>query len=297
MGNGVDLHMHSFYSDDGEFSPLVLVQKCKAAGVRVMSITDHNSVKATKVAKEEAEKQGIKYISSIEIDCVFQGLEVHLLGYGIDETAPDFEKLEQQYLASERKASAQRLVLTRNLGFTVSEGALNALSNNEARSGVWIGEMFAEVLLGDENYLGHDLLRPYRGDGPRGDNPYVNFYWDYYAQGKPCYVKMDLPQMTEAIKTIQKNGGKAVLAHPGNNLKGKFELFDEMVKAGIDGVEVFSSYHDDKTTQYFYEQAQKHSLCITCGSDYHGKTKPSVILGETGCWAAPHTILANRTAF
>lgn len=42
----VDLHMHSSYSDDGEYSPQELVRKCFDAGIRVMSVTDHNCVRA-----------------------------------------------------------------------------------------------------------------------------------------------------------------------------------------------------------------------------------------------------------
>ena len=38
--------MHSIYSDDGEFTPRELVLKCVEAGVRIMAIADHNSVKA-----------------------------------------------------------------------------------------------------------------------------------------------------------------------------------------------------------------------------------------------------------
>ena len=39
----MDLHMHSYYSDDGEFSPEELVRQCAMSGIRVMSIADHNS--------------------------------------------------------------------------------------------------------------------------------------------------------------------------------------------------------------------------------------------------------------
>ena len=36
----VDLHMHSNYSDDGEFTPLELVEKCAAWGVELMAVTE-----------------------------------------------------------------------------------------------------------------------------------------------------------------------------------------------------------------------------------------------------------------
>ena len=90
---------------------------------------------------------------------------------------------------------------------------LDALSSN----GVYTGEMFGEALLKDERYVDHELLKPYRSGGSRSDNPYVNFYWDYYAQGKPCYTEVIFPSLEKTIQLINDHGGVAVLAHPGNN--------------------------------------------------------------------------------
>ena len=70
-----------------------------------------------------------------------------------------------------------------------------------------------------------------------------------------------------------------MLAHPGNNLKGQFELLDEMVELGLQGVECFSSYHQEEVNQYFYNKAKELNILYTCGSDFHGKTKPSIKLG------------------
>ena len=279
----IDLHIHSIYSSDAEFSPTELVRRCKDAGVTMMSITDHNCAGGNKEARQAAEKLQIQYISGIEIDCMFNGINLHLLGYEIADESPDFEQLDKNNLAQEKGASYERLKLTRRLGFQISESELNKIANIEDDRGVWAGEVFSEVLLADQAYKEHKLLLPYRAGGVRGDNPYANFYWDYYAQGKPCYAERNFPDLKEAISLIKGNGGKAVLAHPGVNLKNRYELFNEIVSAGIDGVEVFSSYHDKETSRYFYEQALRHSLMVTCGSDYHGKTKPSVKLGEVGC--------------
>jgi len=282
MKNKTDLHMHSNYSNDADFTPAELVHKCKAAGIKTMSITDHNSVKGTAEGKRVAAELGIKYISGIEIDTMLNGVELHLLGYGIDEESPDFAKLDADNFMQELNASNERLALTRKLGFDIHETELNAIADIKD-GGVWIGETFAEVLLAKEEYLNHPLLLPYRKGGGRDDNPFVNFYWDYFAQGKPCYVEINFPSLSEAIAMIHNNGGKAILAHPGNNLKGQFGLFDEIAKTGIDGVEAFCSYHDEKTAKYFYEKALEFGLIVTCGSDFHGKTKPAVRLGEVGC--------------
>lgn len=157
--------------------------------------------------------------------------------------------------------------------------------------------MFAEILLNDPQYNEHELLRPYRSGGSRSDNPYVNFYWDYYSQGKPCYTEIKYPTLEEVLKMIAESGGVSVLAHPGNNLRGDFEILEEMIEAGIQGVEAFSSYHDRETAEYFLRKAREHNLLVTCGSDYHGKTKPSIKIGETGCTINPLDIqeeLARR---
>jgi len=143
--------------------------------------------------------------------------------------------------------------------------------------------MFAEILLGKSEYKDSELLFPYRKGGSRDDNPFVNFYWDFYAQGKPCYAKIKYPDLEETVSLIHRNGGKAVLAHPGLSLKENFSILDEIIAYGIDGIEAFSSYHDESVSRYFYDTARKKDLMVTCGSDYHGKTKPSVGLGRMNC--------------
>ncbi|MGN1181817.1 MAG: PHP domain-containing protein [Faecalibacillus sp.] len=275
----IDLHMHSLYSDDGEFTPTQLVDMCHEAGVTMMAIADHNWVKAIDEAKEKAKEYNMKYIPAIEIDCHYQGINLHVVGYGIDYHNPAFNQLGENILKQELMCSQKKLELTNALGFELQKSQLDELSNN----GVYTGEMFAEALLKDPRYVDHDLLKPYRAGGTRSDNPYVNFYWDYYAQGKPCYTEVVFPTLQETIELINDNGGIAVLAHPGNNLKGQFEIFDEMVQIGLQGVECFSSYHSKEVNDYFYQKAKEHHILLTCGSDFHGKTKPAIALGENGC--------------
>lgn len=279
MKNYIDLHMHSKYSDDGEYTPSQLVEMCHDKGIHIMAIADHNSVKAIDEAKGKADVLGMQYIPAVEIDCTYEGINLHVVGYGIDYKHEDFVKLEDNVLNQELACSMKKLELTNKLGFKVTQEDLDQLSSN----GVYTGEMFGEVLLNKEEYKDHELLKPYRFGGERSDNPYVNFYWDYYAQGKPCYTEIVYPSLKETIDLIHRHGGKAVLAHPGNNLKGKFEVFDEMMKLGFDGVEAFSNYHTSETVDYFYDKGKEYGIMTTCGSDFHGKTKPAIELGECRC--------------
>ena len=279
MKNYIDLHMHSKYSDDGQFTPSELVHQCLEAGVEIMAIADHNSVKAIDEEIKCCQEVGIKCIPAVEIDCTFEGVNLHVVGYGMDYHQEEIKALEENVLRQELSCSNQKLKLTNALGFDLKKEQLDALSSN----GVYTGEMFGEALLKDERYVDHELLKPYRSGGSRSDNPYVNFYWDYYAQGKPCYTEVIFPSLEKTIQLINDHGGVAVLAHPGNNLKGKFDIFNEMVEKGLQGVECFSSYHSLETNDYFYQKAKELDLLYTCGSDFHGKTKPAIHLGENGC--------------
>lgn len=275
----IDLHMHSCYSDDGEFTPIQLVDMCYAEEIKIMAIADHNCVKANDEAICHARKLNIKYIPAIEIDCTYQGINLHVLGYGIDYHQPLFNQLGENIEKQELSCSLKKLELTNNMGFELTQEQLDVLSKN----GVYTGEMFGEALLNDKRYLHNDLLKPYRKGGDRSDNPYVNFYWDYYAQGKPCYTEINLPKLETIIQLIHDYGGIAVLAHPGNNLKGHFELLNDIVKLGIDGVEAYSSYHSKEINDYFYNKVKELNILYTCGSDFHGKTKPAISLGENNC--------------
>ena len=279
MGNYIDLHIHSIYSDDGEFSPAELVRQCKEAGLRIIAVTDHNCVRGNAEAQREAERFNILYIPAVEIDCTCNGKNFHVIGYQIDYTSDDFKRIEQNILKQELIASKERLKFTNQLGFHITEDELNALPKGEFGN-VWTGEMFAEILLGKSEYNDNELLHPYRKGGLRSDNPLVNFYWDFYAQGKPCYAKIKYPDLEDTVSLIHRNGGKAVLAHPGINLNGNYSMLDDIIACGIDGIEAFSSYHDESVSHYFYDVARKNNLIVTCGSDYHGKTKPSVKLGS-----------------
>lgn len=275
----LDLHMHSLYSEDGEFTPAQLVEQCAAQGITVMAITDHNSIRANSETERLAKKHGITYIPGIEIDCTFESVGFHVLGYGIDYHSDDFMRIEKNVEKQTIAASAKLLQKTRELGFPITEEDVFAVSRTAHRPEIWTGEIFAEVLLGKPEFAEHPLLAPYRPGGSRSDNPFVNFYWDYYSQGKLCHVEIKYPTMREVIDIIHRNHGIAVLAHPGVNLKGRAHLLEPLLELPFDGIEAFSSYHTAEQADYCCRVADSMQILTTCGSDYHGKTKPSVHLG------------------
>ena len=279
MENYIDLHMHSRFSDDGEYAPADLVKMCSDAGIRIMAIADHNSVQAVPEELETAERLGLKAIPAIEIDCQFQDIPLHVLGYGIHYKEPVFQAIHDNILNQELQNSSEKLRLTNLMGFSLTEEDMRKVSSN----GVYTGEMFAEILLNSPAYDDCELLKPYRRGGARSDNPYVNFYWDYYAKNKPCFTAVTLPALSDIIAIIHGTEGLAVLAHPGINLSGHMQAETMILNSGIDGIEAFSSYHSAEECQDYLQKAEIRNLAVTCGSDFHGRTKPSIHLGITGC--------------
>lgn len=272
----IDLHMHSMFSDDGEFTPQEIVSRCVARGLKLAAITDHNSARANPEALEAAASTDLRILPGIELDCTHDGRNFHLLGYGIDYTRPEYAEIEQDILHQEQLAGEEKIKLFRS-----ATGIPLPLSEIMAATvdGVVTGELVAELLLAREDASKYELLRPYLPGGAKSDMPFVRFYWDFFSEGKLAYVPIRYLSLADAVKLIHSTGGIAVLAHPGQNLVDDTDLLPGLIAQGLDGLEAFSSYHDSETAAFYLDAARQNHLIVTCGSDYHGKTKPQIFLG------------------
>ena len=90
-------------------------------------------------------------------------------------------------------------------------------------------------------------------------------------------------KLIDAIKLVKATGGIPVIAHPGANLKDNPEFIDKIIAAGIEGVEIFNNYHTPEQQKYFADKARQSKLLMTAGSDFHGKNKPKIQLGQYPC--------------
>lgn len=289
----IDLHMHSYYSDDGEFEPKQLIDLCLEKNIKYFSIADHNSVRGIKEAKEYCVGKNINIIPAIELDCTFNEINLHVLGYGIDYDKTVFYDIEDNIIKQEQFASKKRMKLVKELGIDFSDEVINSLSRN----GVVNGEMIAEAAMKFDKNHENPLLMPYYENGSRSDNPYVNFYWDYCAQGKVAYAEVSFISLQEAINIIEESGGIPILAHPGNNIKENINLLEQIISCGIKGIEVYSSYHSREQVEFYKKFSLKHKLLLTCGSDFHGKTKPSIVIGGTDCEGIEDKIISQLKCY
>ena len=88
----VDLHLHTTFSD-GTLTPSELVRLCASNGLRVISVSDHDSTEGLREAREAArEFPELELIPGVELSTDLPGAEVHLLGYFVDEEDAEFQR-------------------------------------------------------------------------------------------------------------------------------------------------------------------------------------------------------------
>ena len=99
----IDLHMHTTASD-GTYTPESLVERAWNAGIRTMSVTDHDTMASVERAAAAAAQRGMTVISGIEITAVHHARDVHVLAYFLSEDAPGLREL----LSAQRRNRIER---------------------------------------------------------------------------------------------------------------------------------------------------------------------------------------------
>lgn len=271
-----DLHMHSDVSSDGEKTPAELAAIAKSKGLKTIALSDHDTVRNVKKMTEEAGKLGIEVIPAIEINTSLGDYCVHLLGYGIDISDSWINSLEENVLNIQAACFHERVArLEKKFHLKLDEEQAIKISNGKNPWFALIDQMLA---LPEAKNIPE--LQDYLPGGRRSSPAPVNFFWDQCQPGSDLYVKTVYPDLLEAIDKIHQAGGLAVVAHPFNTFYHKPEMLDDLVLAGLDGLEVYSNYHNPDQINWYLKYANEHNLLITCGSDYHGKMKPDIEMGE-----------------
>lgn len=277
--NTIDLHIHSHFSSDGEYNVEEIFQAAVKNGLKTISICDHNSVKANRIARQMAPLYHVNYVDGVELDCRFRDVELRVLGYFIDSTSDIFVHLENESLKREKNASLRRVdAFRKHTGILVDVKEL--LENNRFQR--ISGEMIAQYLLKHDEYHDHPLLEPYMS-GEKSDDPIAHIHEDYFAEGAPCYIPIIHPKLEDILDIIHLTGGMAVLSWAKETLDFDEAFFNGVLEQGIEGIEVFTPYYTEAEMARLLRVAREHHLFVTAGSDFHGAHKPDIAIGETNC--------------
>jgi predicted metal-dependent phosphoesterase TrpH len=283
MASPIDLHIHSSKSSDGDFSPLHIVQLAKEKKMKAISIADHDTVAAYPEALNLGEEAGVEVIPSMELTTLFEEREFHLLLPFVDWKSKIVSNLVSQVAKRRVKEARGRVEKLRELGFDITWKEVQKESSPFPPLGVTI----AQILLRKSEREKDSRLREYWEEKNRPLAPYL-FYKDYFMEGKPASVPRQNLNILDVLEIIAQTGAVPVLAHPGayfQRVKKKDLVL--LKERGLQGLEVYTSYHSSEQSDFYKLIAHELDLVPTAGSDFHGTIKPHIPFGylrQGGYW-------------
>lgn len=240
----LDLHCHTTCSD-GTLTPTELVEAAVGAGVRVLAITDHDTMSGWDAAIAAASAYPLEIVPGLELSTVHNERSLHILGF-----YPDAERL--------REPLQERL-----------EGRKRR----------------ADLIVARLAELGYPIQLPPLGEGMAPGRPHIasalvragyvrssqEAFERFLGDDKPAYVHYDKFSSADGIHLLLTCGAVPVWAHPCLFRGGTVEtVLPELVAAGLLGVEVYHPNHSNSEVRQLEALCDRYGLIKTGGSDYHG---------------------------
>jgi predicted metal-dependent phosphoesterase TrpH len=252
----VDLHTHTLRSD-GVLQPVELVRAAAAAGIRTLSITDHDTLGAYReLIAGRALPGPLELIPGVEINALARGIpladgELHILGFGMDPDDDAFETALVVQRAARRIRFERTVARLREIGLPIDDEIAHVdLTRDDALGRPTIGR--ALIAAGHATSV-EDAFQRLIG-------------W-----GGPAFVQREGMGPRDAIGAIRGAGGVPVLAH-FSEAPDQVPLVRELQEMGLAGLEVYYISFAAETVQAVGVVAAALGLIATGGSDYHGDT-------------------------
>jgi 3',5'-nucleoside bisphosphate phosphatase len=262
-----DLQSHSTRSD-GVLEPAEVVAAAAEAGVKLLALSDHDTLAGVPEALQAGAEHGIAIVPAIEISAIDDGgdggtaRELHILGYLVDHTNPKFTATLAAFLADREQRTLRMAQNLRELGIELEEQAISAR--------VSAGEPIGRPHLAEAA-----LAHPENSERLREEeiDDIGSFIRTYLIEGKPAFCLRVTPTVEEAIEAIHQAGGVAIWAHPFWDISDPAEVLttiDRFLALGIDGVEVFYVTHTREQTELLVARCNELTLLTTGSGDFHG---------------------------
>jgi hypothetical protein len=244
----IDLHTHTTASD-GRCSPDDLVTRAGAAGVRVLAVTDHDTVAGCAAAARACAAAGIEFVSGIEITSTLETVDVHVLGYFVDLDSASLAA----FLSEQRRRRVDRIhqMVERltALGMPLDADAIVRPAVEDRSKSVG-RPAIARAMVAAKYVASTDVA-----------------FDRWLSKGRPAYVPRLAASPPDVFAKIHEAGGLASLAHP--RLLGKDEWIPAFADAGLDAIEAYHSEHGNLDVSRYLLFADRLGLAVSGGSDYH----------------------------
>ena len=251
-----DLHLHTRFSD-GTFSPEELAAAAKKSGLSAIALTDHDTMEGCASTALACAERSIQFLPGCELTAEHEGHELHVLGYGLDETHAGLAHAMGGFQQARQDRIREIVSRLQAAGVSIQEEAVFRLANCNSPGRPHVGRALVEA-----------------GVCKSMDEAFDRFL----KKSKPGWVPKFRMSAQEVIQLIHLAGGAAVLAHPA--LYRLDSALPALVQAGLDGLECLHTKHSAGAVEHYTGLALEHGLLITGGSDCHGFTKGSPIIGR-----------------
>lgn len=261
----IDLHIHSTASD-GSFSPAEILSAVQKINLGAFSITDHDTIDGNKDVINSGIPSSISFLSGVEISSFppepfSSSGSFHILGYGIDIEDEPLNQSLLKFQQARNNRNPKIISKLNDLGIDISMEEVVAIAGDGL-----IGRPHIARLLIEKGYT----------------TTVKEAFNKYLAKGGAAFVDKYRINCENAITLIRNAGGLPVLAHPitlGMDFLQTEELLKKMVDFGLFGIEAIYTTHSPDRTKKYWQMADKLSLLVTGGSDFHGTFKENIELG------------------
>jgi 3',5'-nucleoside bisphosphate phosphatase len=250
----VDLHTHTLRSD-GVLTPVELARAAAEAGIRMLAITDHDTLAAHRdLVLGRAMPAPIELITGVEINAIARGIplqdgELHILGFGMDLDDEAFEAALAKQRVARRTRFERTVSRLREIGMPIDDQ---------------IGTLDPD----DDDALGRPTIA--RALIAAGFATSVeDAFQRLIGWHGPAYVPREGMGPREAIAAILAARGIPVLAH-FSEAPSQIPLLRELAGIGLAGIEVYYRTFEPETVTMVGAVASSLGLIATGGSDYHG---------------------------
>lgn len=246
----IDLHLHSTASD-GALRPAELVAYAHRHGVHRMALTDHDTVAGLHAARTAANQCGMDFVDGIELSVTWRGRTLHIVGLGFTPTDAGLTAVIERLTQTRRERAEAMSHRLERFGIT---DALSRIASTTPQTQITRAH-FARLIVED------GLARNTRQAFKR-----------YLAPGRPVHATCRWIPLEQAIETLQRAGGLAVLAHPfGYRFTHAWRnrAISDFAAAGGDAMEVATGVSDRSQEAQALREAGRAHLLASAGSDFH----------------------------
>lgn len=257
-----DLHCHTSCSD-GTLTPEEIVHLAKEIGLSGLSITDHDTLDAYAIAAPLCAELGIKLLPGVEFSTMFEGINIHILGYGFD---PNNQEIADFCLAHLKRRQVRNKAI---LDLLTSHGM--PLDENDLIATVPPGALINTRIFGRPHIAQAMMMKGYI-------QSIKEAFQKYISEGCPCYSQGPSFTTKETIDLIHRANGLAVVAHP--HLIRPTKIIPKLLELDFDGIECYYGKFLKQENDRWLAVAKKKEWLVTGGSDFHGTIKPDLPLGS-----------------